>query len=147
VKDHEARTVIIPAVAVEVVEPYVKQIDKSSLIFPARNGSPLRARNWRRDALGPAVVRAHVTPITPQNLRDTAASLAIKAGASVVAVARLLGHESPSTTLKHYAGLFPDDLESVAARLDEEARAAIDGDARAGAYRRDTDGDGFGVKS
>jgi integrase len=108
VKDHEARTVIIPAVAVEVVKPYVKQIDKSSLLFAARNGSPLRARKWRRDALGPAVAKAHVTPITPQNLRGTAASLAIKAGASVVAVARLLGHESPSTTLKHYGGLFPD---------------------------------------
>jgi integrase len=41
--------------------------------------------------------------ITPHNLRDTAASLAIQEGASVVAVARLLGHESAATTLNHYA--------------------------------------------
>ena len=60
--------------------------------------------------------------ITPHNLRDTAASLAIQAGASVVAVARLLGHESAATTLNHYAGLFPSDLDDVAHRLDAAAR-------------------------
>ncbi len=32
-------------------------------------------------------------------------------GASVVAVARLLGHELAATTLNHYAGLFPSDLD------------------------------------
>ena len=60
--------------------------------------------------------------ITPHNLRDTAASLAIQAGASVVAVARLLGHESAATTLNHYAGLFPSDLDDVARRLNDAAR-------------------------
>ncbi len=63
--------------------------------------------------------------ITPHNLRDTAASLAIQAGASVVAVASLLGHESAATTLNHYAGLFPSDLDDVAKRLDDAARKAI----------------------
>jgi hypothetical protein len=50
-------------------------------------------------------------------LRDTAASLAIQEGQSVVAVARLLGHESAATTLNHYAGLFPTDLDDIASRL------------------------------
>ena len=50
-----------------------------------------------------AAVDALDLDITPHNLRDTAASLAIQAGASVVAVARLLGHESAATTLNHYA--------------------------------------------
>jgi integrase len=63
--------------------------------------------------------------ITAHNLRDTAASLAIQAGACVVAVARLLGHESTATTLKHYAGLFPTDLNDVADRLDLAARQTI----------------------
>jgi integrase len=62
---------------------------------------------------------------TPHNLRDTAASLAIQAGASVVAVARLFGHESAATTLNHYAGLLPTDLDDVAVRLDAAARQAI----------------------
>jgi integrase len=51
--------------------------------------------------------------------------LAIQAGASVVAVARLLGHESAATTLNHYAGLFPTDLDDVAHRLDAAARQTI----------------------
>jgi len=58
-------------------------------------------------------------------LRDTAASLAIQAGASVVAVARLLGHESAATTLNHYAGLFPTDLHDIASRLNAAARLTI----------------------
>ena len=45
----------------------------------------------RRDSLDAATAALGLT-ITP-HLRDTAASLAIQAGASVVAVARLLGHE------------------------------------------------------
>ena len=52
--------------------------------------------------------------------------MAIQAGASVIAVARLLGHESAATTLNHYAGLFPSDLDDVAHRLDTAARQTIE---------------------
>ena len=72
---------------------------------------------WRRDVFDSAVA-AQGLGITPHNLRDTAASPAIQEGASVVAVARLLGHESAATTLNHYAGLFPTDLDDIASRLD-----------------------------
>jgi hypothetical protein len=65
--------------------------------------------------------------ITPHNLRDTAASLAIQEGASVVAVARLLGHESAATTLNHYAVLFPTDLDDIASRLDARLTIASHG--------------------
>nr|WP_275296183.1 tyrosine-type recombinase/integrase [Jiangella ureilytica] len=69
-------------------------------------------------------------PIAPHNLRDTAASLAIDAGASVVAVAQMLGHEDAATTLRHYASLFPDDLSDVAKRMNTKARTARDGRSR-----------------
>src|SRR5690606_32670523 len=98
-------------------------------LFPTRTGSPLRNQNWRRSVLTPTLVRAKIKPITPHNLRDTAASLAIDAGASVVAVARMLGHEDAATTLRHYASLFPDDLDDVAKRLDVKARKAKTGGA------------------
>jgi integrase len=39
-----------------------------------------------------AVKRAKVQRITPHDLRHTAASLAISAGANVLAVSRMLGH-------------------------------------------------------
>jgi integrase len=66
--------------------------------------------------------------LTPHGLRHTAASLAVGAGANVKAVQRMLGHASAAMTLDAYAGLFEDDLDAVAARLDAAARAS----ARAG---------------
>lgn len=121
VKDHQARTVPIPAVvAAELVLLKNHSDSCSKLVFPSAAGTPLRNRNFRRDSFDQAVSAAGLN-ITPHNLRDTSASLAIQAGASVVAVAALLGHESAATTLNHYAGLFPSDLYDVAARLDAAA--------------------------
>ena len=56
--------------------------------------------------------------ITPHDLRHTAASLAVSAGANVKAVQRMLGHAKASMTLDVYADLFDDDLDVVADRLD-----------------------------
>jgi integrase len=89
-----------------------------------RNRHPLRNRNLRSDVFDSAV-DALALAITPHNMRDTAASLAIQEGASVVAVARLLGHESAATTLNHYAGLFPTDLDDIASRLNAAAQLTI----------------------
>ena len=55
--------------------------------------------------------------VTPHDLRHTAASLAISAGANVKAVQRMLGHASAAMTLDTYADLFPDDLDAVAESL------------------------------
>ena len=62
--------------------------------------------------------------ITPHDLRHTAASIAVQAGANVKAVQRMLGHESAAMTLDTYADLFPDDLDDVAQRLEEATVAA-----------------------
>jgi integrase len=124
VKDHQARTVPIPGTVVDELTKLRAQSAPSELVFPSANSTPLRNRNFRRDSFDAATAALGLT-ITPHNLRDTAASLAIQAGASVVAVARLLGHESAATTLNHYAGLFPTDLDDVAVRLDAAAREAI----------------------
>ena len=43
----------------------------------------------------------------------------VAAGANVKAVQRMLGHASAAMTLDVYAGLFGDDLDTVAARLDQ----------------------------
>ena len=58
------------------------------------------------------------------DLPHTAASLAVQAGANVKAVQRMLGHASAAMTLDVYAGLFGDDLDAVAERLDEAAATA-----------------------
>ena len=62
--------------------------------------------------------------ITPHDLRHSAASLAISAGANVKAVQTMLGHASATLTLDTYADLFADDLDAVAAHMDAAAEAA-----------------------
>ncbi len=65
-----------------------------------------------------------MTPATIHDLRHTAASLAVSAGANVKAVQRMLGHASAAMTLDVYADLFDDDLDEVAAALDRRAQSA-----------------------
>ena len=60
--------------------------------------------------------------LTSHELRHTAASPAMSAGADVRAVQRMLGHASAAMTLDVCSGLFDDDVVGVAARLDELIR-------------------------
>jgi integrase len=62
--------------------------------------------------------------LVPHDLRHTAASLAISAGASVKAVQRMLGHSSAQITLDRYTHLFDDDLEELADSMDARYGAA-----------------------
>jgi len=64
-----------------------------------------------------AVKRAKVQKITPHDLRHTCASLAVSAGANILALQKMLGHKSAKMTLDTYGDLYDDDLDSVAARL------------------------------
>jgi integrase len=52
--------------------------------------------------------------VTAHDLRHTAASLAISAGANVKVVQQMLGHARASMTLDTYAGLFQADVDKVA---------------------------------
>ncbi|KTR78865.1 hypothetical protein NS234_02320 [Microbacterium oxydans] len=56
--------------------------------------------------------------VAPQDVRHTAASRAISAGANVKAVQRMLGHASAAMTLDTYADPFDDDLDDVASALE-----------------------------
>lgn len=72
------------------------------------------SRSWFKNALN----AAQLEPMTLHDLRHTAASLAISAGANVKAVQRMLGHASAAMTLDTYADLFDDDLDAVSEGLD-----------------------------
>ena len=49
----------------------------------------------------------------------------MSSGANVKAVQTMLGHASAVLTLDTYSDLFPDDLDAVAARLDEAVRNKV----------------------
>ena len=126
-KDHQRRVVPLPGSLVPALSEQIRGKARDALVFPAPEGGVLRNGNFRRRFFDPAVQAAGLSGITPHDLRHTAASLAIAAGANVKAVQRMLGHASAAMTLDVYAGLFGDDLASVADRLDEAAvRARAD---------------------
>jgi len=126
-KDHERRDVPVPAFLVDELAQHVAGRSPSDLVFPGTRGGFLRNGNFRRDVFDAAAERAGLVGVTPHGLRHTAASLAIAAGASVVAVQKMLGHSSPSVTLDVYSHLFPDDLDTVAERM-HEAKIISDAD-------------------
>ena len=91
---------------------------REDLLWASRTGGYLKppgTESW----LASAVSRYQATDptfprITAHDLRHTAASLAISAGANVKAVQRMLGHASAAMTLDVYADLLDSDLDAVA---------------------------------
>jgi integrase len=92
--------------------------DRDDLAFTSPTGGGLRNRNARALWFDKAAAAIGEPGLTPHELRHTAASLAVSAGANVKAVQRMLGHASAAMTLDRYADLFEDDLDAVADRLD-----------------------------
>ncbi len=133
-KSHQARWLPVPAFLLEELGRVVADKGPDDLVFASPQGAVLRVANFRRGYFDRAARQVGVPGLVPHELRHTAASLAISAGASVKSVQRMLGHASATLTLDRYGHLFPDELDDVARRMDEAAR-------RAGVYRTGTNSD------
>jgi integrase len=100
--------------------------ERAELVFAAPKGGPLRHSDFIKRKFRPAVTAAGLDPtLRFHDLRHTCASLLIREGASVKAVQKTLGHKSATVTLDRYGHLFPDELESVADRLDRARTHAL----------------------
>lgn len=117
-KTHQRRSVPFPRLLVPRFEAACAAKASDDYVFSSPLGGPLRLRNWRARVFEPACSKAGIADLSPHDLRHTAASLAIGAGANVKAVQTMLGHASAAMTLDVYAGLFRDDLDAVADALD-----------------------------
>jgi integrase len=96
-KTHERRSVPFRAVLADELAALMIGKDRNALVFTDMRGGVLRNSNWRARVFEPAVTacqQAYDTfpTISPHDLRHTAASLAVSAGANVKAVQRMLGH-------------------------------------------------------
>jgi integrase len=145
VKTYEARTIHLPHSLAEELGGYLagRPRGREDLVFTAIRGGPLRESKWVPGVFKPAVRAANeVTSRMPAegrpgelpadlrfyDLRHTCASLAIREGASIKAVMKLMGHKTASITLDTYGHLFPDELPGLAERLERlhaEAVAAL----------------------
>lgn len=118
-KDHQRRTVPIPAFLHRMIEERLVAVAEDDILFSSPRGGVLRVRSARRAWFDAAAIAAGVSaPLNPSELRHTAASLTVHAGAHVLTVQRMLGHEKASMTLDVYADLFDGNLDLVAQQLD-----------------------------
>lgn len=128
-KTHRARTVPVPAFLLADMLEHIEGRGPGALVVGdgvTYQAAPAAGRNWFSGAVKRCRAADPTFPvITPHDLRHTAASLAIQAGANVKAVQRMLGHASAAMTLDVYADLFEDDLDAVGAAMDDARRAHI----------------------
>ena len=126
-KSHERRTVPFPAFLADELAARCEGKGRESLLFGDGHNhlrTPSSQDGWFSVAVRACQRADEAFPrITPHDLRHTAASLAVSAGAHVKAVQRMLGHKSAAMTLDTYADLFDDDLDAISDALDQ-ARAA-----------------------
>jgi integrase len=124
-KTHQRRWVPLPRSLAAELGAELAGKGPDDLVFISPEGGPVRINNFRTRCFDRAAVRAALPGLTPHELRHTAASLAVSAGANVKVVQRLLGHASASVTHDVYSGLFDDDLEVVADLLDLGPRGRV----------------------
>lgn len=122
-KGRRPRTVPIPPFVATLLEQHVGNLEPGALVFTSPSGAELRSSNFARRVFHPAVERCQaVAPDFPDvvfhDLRRTAVTLAVSAGANVKLVQQIAGHSSAVTTLDVYAQLFAEDAHSSAQAVD-----------------------------
>ncbi|MGC7152983.1 tyrosine-type recombinase/integrase [Paenarthrobacter ureafaciens] len=126
-KNHKKRTVPFPLFLADGLARQCEGKGRDDLVFPGENGHHLRLARVHEDNMSwfaSAVKRSGVPRITPHDLRHSAASFAVSAGANVKAVQKMLGHSSAAMTLDVYADLFDGDLDAVSDALDNAVSQA-----------------------
>ena len=89
-------------------------------VFPARRGNRPPSAVWLRHFWQRVRVEADLSDVRLHDLRHAHATFALRHGESILAIARLLGHRTPATTLKytHLAdSMVRDAAETVGAAL------------------------------
>ena len=117
-KNKRPRTVPLLPEAAEIVARWSAGRPMDDWLFAAPEGGPLRETNWKRSvgwtnaklSIGRPTLRVH-------DLRHTAASLWLGAGADPKVVQRVLGHASAAMTMNLYGHLVDRNLWDTARRL------------------------------
>jgi integrase len=118
------RSIPLPAKVSEALLAHLRAYAPTHFVFTLDDGvTPLDYANFRRSQWEPALAASGVQvrmrqQITMHDLRHSAVSHWIAAGATALQVARWAGHADPAFTLKRYGHLFPAGGSDVMSRLD-----------------------------
>jgi integrase len=110
-KNHRARTVPLVAELVPIIDWWSAGKEPQAWLFAAPGGGPLRESNWKRSVGWRAArVAAGLPDVRVHDLRHTAASLWLAAGADPKVVQRVLGHATAAMTMDLYGHLVDASL-------------------------------------
>lgn len=114
--------------------------DLDDWLLPDEHGNVWTESRWRR-VLDAMCETAGIEGVTTYELRHTAASIAIAAGADAFVVQRMLGHGSAAVTLDVYGRLWDEHLDDLPGAMEahlaaERTRTKQEGDRRAERRRR-----------
>ncbi len=137
----KVRTVHYPEMFDAMIREQIEGKAQSELVFSAPRGGLVRLDDWRPRTFADAKAKINAArleaaelvgfsfepfpDITPHDLRHTAVSLSVSAGANIKALQVMLGHSSASMTLDVYADLFSEDEENVAKALNAQATKRV----------------------
>ena len=120
-KNHEVRTVPLADFLLPLLAQECEGKRRESLFFGDGHNflrQPTTGRGWLDRAVQRCQeIDADFPRVTAHDLRHTAASLSVSAGANVKVLQKMLGHASASMTLDTYADLFDSDLDNVSEAL------------------------------
>jgi len=117
-KTHQTRTAPVPAALDGYVRHRVTTTAPGGFLFPSPTGGVWTNSNFRaRSRWMDATKAAGIEGTTIHDLRHTAASLLIAAGADVKAVQVILGHSTATMTMDFYGHLFSKATGTARERL------------------------------
>ena len=120
------RTVTLPAVAAVALAEHLASFAEpgpEGLVFPAPQGGYLRRSNFRRRWWVPATRAVGVEGLRVHDLRHSAATMALAAGANTRELMERMGHTSPAVALRYQHVMAGRD-QAIATALDELVQAA-----------------------
>jgi integrase len=119
-KNNRARTVPLVPDLLPIVDRWGAGKAPGAWLFGAPQGGPLRESNWKRSVGWSAATSAAGVPgFRVHDLRHTAASVWLAAGADPKVVQRVLGHATAAMTMDLYGHMIDANLWQ-AARLVED---------------------------
>jgi integrase len=125
-KTGHGRVVSLPRLVVAELQRHLAEYPpKGELVFGTAQGTYLNRHNFMNRVWRPALERTGFSQPWPRvhDLRHTAVSLAIRAGATPREAMELAGHSSITVTMNVYGHLFPGQGLALADRLDQLAQA------------------------
>ena len=145
-KTHRERTVCLPVTAVTLLKQLYQEqkamfttVFGENFIFYDRNMPDEPGVSPQTIPCNPNLPNKHIKdmcekynlkPVTVQQLRHTAATLALFGGSNLKEVQDMLGHTDAHTTMTHYAGVVEEAKRNTANNVDNilQGRQKVDGE-------------------